>query len=167
MKLLLMRHCFAGAPIGKEKNTPDDLARALWPEGVASANKLAAYLLDRDMVPNVIRHSPVKRAKQTAKILGDAFGMKPIVDQNLEMTKPVRMAVMALAADPSQKRVLLISHSGAIQEALRALNFLDADYVDPIATGELRVLNVRRKNGSWKELSRVMPSDLGADQDFY
>lgn len=167
MKLLLMRHSFAGAPIGKEKNTPADLARALWPEGIAAAQNLAAYLLDNDFVPNAIRHSPVKRAKQTAKILGDAFGMKPVEDQNLEMTKPVRMAIMALAADPSQKRVLLISHSNAIQEALRALNYLTADYVDPISACELRILDVKRKNGSWKEVDRILSTDLGADQNYY
>jgi phosphohistidine phosphatase SixA len=161
-----MRHSFAGAPIGKEKNTPTDLARGLEPEGVEMAHALAEYLLQKDMVPNAIRHSPVKRAKQTAKILGDMFGMTPIEDQNLEMTKPIAMPIKALAADKMQKRILVISHSEAIAKALRALNFLDEYDVDPIATCELRILDVKRKDGSWTELDRIMPSDLGGT-DFY
>ena len=166
MKILLMRHAYAGAPIGKEKNTPADLGRPVLPDGVEAAQNLADYLLKKDLVPNAIRHSPVKRAKQTAKILGDAWGVRPIEDPNLEMTKPVAMPIKAIAADNAQKRILVISHADAIAKALRTLNFLDDYYVDPIASCELRVLEVKRKDGSWKELDRVLPSDLGGI-DYY
>lgn len=161
-----MRHAYAGVFIGKEKNVPEDMNRKLEPEGIVAAQNLADYLSDNDMVPNAIRFSPIKRAKQTAKILGDAFGMKPIEDQNLEMTKPVGQAIKLLAADPSQKRILLVSHSDAIQKALVSLNDLDPNDVDPFATSELRVFDVKRKDGSWDEIDRVLPSDLGGKDYF-
>ena len=168
MKILLMRHGFSGNQLlGKDKNSPEDLARPLEPEGTQDVENLAAWLLDNDMVPSAIRASTVKRAKQTAKILGDAFGMRPIMDDNLYPTKPVEQVIRNLAADKAQHRVMLITHSNTIQEALRALNFLDVDYVDPIACAEMRVLKVRRKDGAWKESRRIMPTDLGSENDLY
>ena len=163
MKILLMRHGDAGDYLGKEGKDPSNLKRELTDDGIDAVTNLGNWMSDpkRNLVPNSISCSPVVRGVQTAKILSGIFGVKYAVEQNLEISKPMEMFIKKCAADPSVKRPLIISHSDNINPGLRRLNNLDETDYDPIAKAELRILRVDRKDATWKELQRVMPSDIG------
>lgn len=170
MRIYVVRHGYAGNYIGqKVEKRPEDLKRKLQPDGIEAVSLLADWLVSNDEAPTVIFASPVTRADQTAQILakgifGDA--KKYTSDQNLEIGKPIEMVIAALLRDPSMSRPLIVSHSDTIPPALRRMNGLDSDDVDPIAMSELRILKVGRSSGQWKEKKRVLPSDLGST-DYY
>lgn len=174
MKIYLCRHAYAGEYLAQAekvsfKHDPKDMARPLEPEGIAAATALGQWLTDNDEAPTRILHSPVKRAKQTAQILGRSLGIKPEENPNLSILKPAEMVIKALAADKSQKRVVIVAHSDNIPPALRALNWLsgaDKYAVDPYAMAEMRILDIDRDSLTWSERGRVLPSDIGQD-DFY
>ena len=175
MRVYAIRHADAGNYIGKSQvdefmHNPADLARKLMPEGVEMAQNLAQWMVANDEVPTLILYSPVVRASQTAKVMKAAFAAAGVtvpakVEQNLEISKPWEMTVKAVAADPSKKRVALVSHSDNMIPGLRALNYYsgaDKFAVDPIAKCEMRILKVDRGTFNWKERARIMPSDLGS-----
>lgn len=169
MRVYVIRHGYAGDYIGRNQganfiHNPADLNRVLMQDGIDAANSLAAWMADTGETPNVIFHSPVMRAKQTAKILGRQLGVKVSEFPTLQISKPFNMAVKYVAADPKMKRVALVAHIDNIVPGLRALNYLsgsDRFGVDPIAMAECRVMKVDRDTCTWDEKSRVMPSDLG------
>lgn len=175
MRVYIIRHGYAGDYIGKEggasqwQRDPADLARVLLADGIDAITSLGQWMADNDEVPSLILHSPVQRAKQSAKILARVTGAPKREEMTLEISKPLEMVVKKLAADPDAKRVALIAHTDNILPALRALNYLsgpDKFAVDPIAMGELRVLKVDRSTSMWTEKQRVLPSDLG-QADYY
>lgn len=165
---MLLRHGYAGDYLGKDGKDPSNINRTLMPDGVAAAKAIAAWISDakRDMMPNSIYCSPIVRAVMTAKIVSKAIGVPYVIDQTLEISKPCEMLIKKICADKSISRPLLIAHRDNIEPALRRLNFLDSADIDPIAMCELRVLKVNRSDSTWKEKTRVLPSDLGGN-DYY
>lgn len=175
MKIYIMRHGFAEPPTEKAFNklnwkwSEEDLARPLKEEGVTAATAIARWMLDKDEVPTRIEHSPAKRAAQTAKIVGKILKAPVMENQNLLPGKPAEMVMKGLADDKANKRVMLVGHSDNLPAALRALNWLTGDEhfeVDPMATAEMRILDMKRKSYTWDELDRVLPSWVGAE-DLY
>jgi len=174
VKIYALRHGYAGDYIGKDESAnfvhnPQDLARVLLPDGIAAAKAMAGWMRENDEIPTVIFHSPVIRAKQTARIIGRELGVRAIEEPNLAIDKPWEMVVKKIAADDGMKRVAVVAHSDNTVPGMRALNFLSGEdkfQVDPIAMAELRVLRVDRKSFTWDEEQRVLPSDLG-ETDFY
>jgi phosphohistidine phosphatase len=71
MILYIVRHGIADPP-----GTPgiDDCDRALTDEGVSKMKQIAAGLYQSGWTPEIILSSPLVRARQTAKILFQAFG---------------------------------------------------------------------------------------------
>jgi phosphohistidine phosphatase SixA len=168
MRIYIMRHGFAGDYMGKEGKDPSNVNRALQPDGIDAVTAIAEWMADpaRNMVPNAIYASPIKRAQQTAKIMSDTFGIRVITDPTLEISKPAEMLIKKIAADKSITRPLLIAHRDNLEPALRRLNGMSDDEIDPIAMAELRALKVDRDDATWTEKTRVLPSDLGCI-DYY
>ena len=168
MRILVLRHAYAGNVIGKDARTPKDYARKLQQDGIDAANALADWMSDpkRDMVPNSIVTSPITRAVQTAQILSAAFGIKYTTDETLEISKPVEMYIKKICADKSITRPLIIAHTDNIMPALRYLNALDKADLDPIGMCELRVLKFDRSDCTWDEKLRMLPSDLGGEDHY-
>jgi phosphohistidine phosphatase len=69
MRLLLMRHGVA------EDNAPTDAARQLTPAGARQVERVAGWLVGRGVVPGVVLHSPLVRARQTAERFAAATGL--------------------------------------------------------------------------------------------
>ncbi len=160
-----MRHGFAGDYVGKD-NVDD--ARKLQPDGIDAVKALAQWMASpkRNMVPNSIVCSPLRRAVETAKLMSDAFGLPYAIDQNLERSKPMEMFIKKCCGDKSIRRPLLIAHIDNIVPALAKLNYLDKMQVDAIAMAEMRVLKLDRDDCTWDEKLRVLPSDLDG-VDYY
>jgi phosphohistidine phosphatase SixA len=169
VKVFLVRHADAGdveTPPGQPDPDPP-----LLPSGKSAIETLASHMRESGDVPTVVYASPLRRTRQTAKILADELGLPAVrIEDGLAPTRhkgPAFSAVMKkLTSDESLKRICVVSHHDSIREGLTALNFADKDDVDPIAKGELRILDIDRKTGKWKERGRCLPSDLGLD-DLY
>ena len=71
MRLYIVRHAIAN-PHGTPGVKDDD--RALTNEGIEKMRESAAGLRDLDYVPEAILSSPLRRARQTAELLLEAFG---------------------------------------------------------------------------------------------
>ena len=178
MKLILMRHGFAGIPkdvhVTNWKWSKENLRRPLQSEGRDAALGIARWMFDHDEIPSRIEHSPTERTRETAKIVFDHLRKHPdgkriqlVEQQNLFIDKPVDEYVKRLCDDKSNKRVMLVGHSDNIPPALRALNWVeDKLEVDQFATAELRCFDFCRKDYTWDELYRVLPSDMGSE-DLY
>lgn len=166
MRIYIVRHGYAGP---SDEDDPNDFKRALRPEGRDVVQALAEYLDKNNMVPNAIYAARCVRTKETAQILGDVFGIDPVEEPGLDEGAALDQVVKKLAKNTLVTRPLLVSHREAIEKGLARLN-MGVDDVDAPAMGELRVLRVDRKDGTWSEKRgrRVIPSMLGDDfTDFY
>jgi phosphohistidine phosphatase SixA len=169
MKLYLMRHSDAGelvhAPGVKD---PDP---GLTAEGREIAMAMAKHMKESGAVPTKVFASKLARSRQTAQIVAKEFGLPaPSVESGvgpMDHRGPTLGVVLKkLAADKSNKRIAIVSHHDNIRQGLAVLNFLSDDDVDPIAKAEVRILDVKRKDGTWDEDKRCLPSDIGMD-DLY
>lgn len=76
MRLYLVRHAEAAA------GTPDEL-RPLTPGGRQQARALGADLREAGVVPDAIVTSPLRRARETALLVGQELGVETTVDDRL------------------------------------------------------------------------------------
>jgi phosphohistidine phosphatase len=76
MRLYLVRHAEAAA------GTPDEL-RPLTPDGREQARALGADLREAGVVPDAIVTSPLRRARETALLVGQELGVETTVDDRL------------------------------------------------------------------------------------
>lgn len=171
MKLFLVRHGDAGAKIEEDRDA--DEARPLSDDGEAEIRALAQWCQENDEVPNVILSGPALRVRQSAKMLADAFGLpKPKVEDGLGGTSgrggwgAMGPVVRKVAADKNNSRVMFVTHHDTITKGLASLNGMTIEELETFAKGEMRIVDVDRKQGVWEERSRVLPSDLGLE-DLY
>ncbi len=72
MQVLIIRHAHAVPPSG---TSGGDDARPLSNEGRHDFETLAGWLAKRSAIPEIILHSPRRRAEQTAQLLAKAAGL--------------------------------------------------------------------------------------------
>lgn len=72
MQLFFLRHAQAGTYSG---NAQEDFHRPLTQTGIDHTHRLAALLKQVNVKPDYIFSSPLKRAHQTAEIVGGALGV--------------------------------------------------------------------------------------------
>jgi phosphohistidine phosphatase len=159
MRVYLVRHSVPDYEPDEDGNPPTDPPLAK--EGVDIVKALAKWMLENDEVPNAILASPSLRAQETAEILRDELGLprvKTVASMGPEMS--IRGLVQSLGQDDDAKRIAIVSHHESISHGLSQLNGEPQPHEDMFAQGELRILRVKRKDGKWKEKTRVLPSDL-------
>ena len=136
------------------------------------AQTLADWMLDTELVPNFIWSSPKARTLQTAQILYDTFtdggwSIPPVdVKGSMDSDMSLRKMVLKATQDKSSSRVMLVSHHESIEHGMRVMNLEPWIHLDELAMGEMRMLKVDRKEQTWKEHLRRMPSDFGLN-DMY
>jgi phosphohistidine phosphatase SixA len=170
VKIFLVRHCFAGDPVTPKPGAPEP-DPGLTHEGREAAAALASHMKDEGYDPTCVITSTFARARQTGKILSDKLGLGPVKQENglgpTDHRGPTLSVVLKkYAADPECKRIIVVSHHDNIRQSLSALCHDEEYSVDPIAKGEMRVIDMNRKKGTWKEEHRCMPSELGFE-DLY
>jgi phosphohistidine phosphatase SixA len=156
VRVYLVRHSVPEPP------DPDDPAPdpGLNDEGREYVQNLAQWMLDKDEVPNVIFASPKARTQETAEILRDAFGLAEVVTKgSIGPQMSITKLLTKVANDRAMTRVMIVSHHETIGQGLRVLDV--PNHPDPLAQSELRVMKVKRKDVSWQEHCRVLPSELG------
>ncbi len=167
MRVYLTRHADAGeffhAPGMKD---PDPSLSIL---GREQTSRLADHMKDEpdEYDPTVVYTSMLSRARQTGKILAQKLGLGPVIQESgfgpvdhRGPTLGVVLKRLAAQKDPKVKRILVVSHHDSIRQGLAVMNDVMPTEVDPIAKSELRIIDMDREDGTWKEIHRCMPSDL-------
>lgn len=78
--LFLLRHCETDWNISEKLQSISDIS--LNDDGVFQANQIACELFKNSYNIKYIFTSPLKRAKQTAEIIGKQLGLEPIIDSS-------------------------------------------------------------------------------------
>lgn len=166
MKFYVIRHSVPDDGDDPE-NRPDD--PGLTGDGRDYATALAQWMMDKDEVPNSFLVSPKLRCQETAEIIRETLGLpfdsvqtKASIDSDMS----IRKMVLKVCEDAARTRVAIVSHHESIEHGLRVLNLEPWIHLDIFAQCEMRILKVKRKNGTWEEHRRIVPSDLGG-RDHY
>ena len=99
----------------------DDAKRPLSAKGKRQARRLGSLLADIGWRPDVILTSPKLRASQTARIVGEAVGVKPDEEQRLASAFELGDLEGILAAHPDARRVVLVGHDPDFSATASAL----------------------------------------------
>jgi phosphohistidine phosphatase len=76
--VLLIRHAKPS-----KSSVESDFLRPLSEEGKIIQHKMNEYLRYRGLIPDAIWHSPFKRTQETAEIIGQDFGVTPLMELSL------------------------------------------------------------------------------------
>ncbi|PLA74260.1 phosphoglycolate phosphatase [Hydrogenovibrio sp. SC-1] len=117
-ELLLLRH----AKSDWKDDTLTDLDRPLADKGKKSLCKVAYWLNDQDLIPDLILVSPAKRTHQTLKRLKLPRGIPTEVHTELYMAD-LETFKKLLAQVPNQyERVLIIGHNPGLESLMQFLS---------------------------------------------
>lgn len=164
MRLYVVRHSLPDYGDDPE-NPPED--PGLSEDGEEYARTLAAWMADKEELPNIIFSSPKLRTQQTAEIIRDAAGLPEVILKgSIDSDMSIKKLVEKVAADKSMTRVAIVSHHESIEHGLRVLNLEPWIHLDIFAMCELRILKVKRGKVTWSEHRRVLPSDLGGRDNY-
>jgi phosphohistidine phosphatase len=117
--LLLLRH----AKSSWDEPALADHDRPLNARGQRDAPRMASFIVQRGLVPDVILSSSANRARSTALVVAEACDFSP----ELRVTRALYMAepedfLQALAQLPSHAgRVLVVAHNPGLEDFLEAL----------------------------------------------
>jgi phosphohistidine phosphatase len=117
--ILLLRH-------GKSKRGPEydtDFERPLAKRGKRDAVRMGKFLLDQDLVPDVILSSPAERARDTAVRCAKASGCRDVIRYERSLYGGGEEAYLSLlwALDDTLSRVLLVAHNPDLEIAAEEL----------------------------------------------
>lgn len=104
MDLLLLRHADANT----EAATDD--ARKLSEKGEGQAKKVARFIEENQLEPNLVLASPVRRARETAEIVAGQLGVELIIVPWAACGMHPETALAELRAYTKFDRVILVGH---------------------------------------------------------
>jgi phosphohistidine phosphatase len=172
-RLFLIRHAKTEPHIGR-----DDYKRKLTDRGRADARRVAAALVGRRMLPDLLVHSGTARAKETAEIFAAEWGRKVDLRKELGLYDASLGNLLALARSLSNDdaRVGLVGHNPGLGELAMALTGSGAEpdlnrLASRYPTGAVAVLDFSVKR--WEEVEGnggtlvlyLTPSELEAGAD--
>ena len=107
--ILLLRH-------GKSKRGPEydtDFERPLAKRGKRDAERIGEFLLEHDLVPDLVLSSPAARARDTATRCAEAAGCPDVVRYERALYGGGEEAYLSLlwALEDTLSRVLLVAHN--------------------------------------------------------
>lgn len=164
--LLIMRH----AKSSWDNPAQDDHDRPLNARGRRDAPRMARWLAEHDLLPDLIVTSSARRARETAELMSEhlPYDGDPEVNSRLYHASPATWGEVIRALPDSTQRALCIAHNPGIEQLVTAL----AD--QPTAIPTAAVTRVELEIGRWAEFStrcscRVTdvwrPREIAADAD--
>jgi phosphohistidine phosphatase len=171
-RLMLLRHAKAAPPDGLK-----DLDRPLAKRGKAAAERMAAYLADEQLFPDLAVVSPARRTRETFAPVASKLGEVPVrFEPRLYEASAERLLAVAREAEPGVAGLLMIGHNPGFQELARMLvgygdRYAFARMGQKYPTAALAVIDFDGedwrglKAGSGRLERFVTPASLGADGD--
>jgi phosphohistidine phosphatase len=172
-RLFLIRHAKTELSVGR-----DDYGRRLTDRGRADARRVAAALVARKMLPEVLVHSGAARAKETAEIFAAEWKRKVALREDAGLYDASLASLLGLtrALSDENTRVGLVGHNPGLGELATALTGSGAH-------PEMRRLAAKYPTGAvaaldfsvdrWEDVQRnsamlalyLTPAELGAEAD--
>ena len=156
--IYLLRHAHAGDP---EKWTDDDAKRPLSARGRDHARRLGRFLAERALAFDSIVSSPKLRARQTAELLSDAFGLAVTIDDRLG--GPLEVDILSsIIEGAGGTSLVLVGHDPDFSELCAALT--GAAYM-PLRKGAIARIDAALPLQEGAGILRwLLPPDLVADR---
>lgn len=105
MKLYVLRHADAGT------SAPSDNLRALSSKGVDQTERVAEFCKRHQQIPDIILHSPVRRARETAELFGEGMGQHRLIEVPwLDCGMTPEVAMKQLSTYHEFPSILLVGH---------------------------------------------------------
>jgi len=133
MRICLVRHAIAAEP--GLPGFGDDFSRPLTPKG-RTRMEAAALGLRRILAPDVILTSPMTRARETAEILADTYGMQD-VETSVLLATPDYEGLIDVIRGLNVETVMTVGHEPFTSEMISLL-----------LTGEQARLDIQMKKGA-------------------
>lgn len=97
-----------------------DIERPLANRGKKNAVKLGKWLLDKDLLPDLILCSPAQRAQQTMRRICNECSANAVIVDELYLADSQQL-LQVLAETPNAERVMIIGHNPGLEELLHLL----------------------------------------------
>jgi phosphohistidine phosphatase len=124
-----------------------DFDRPLLPKGEKRTRKIAAYLLEKGMIPGLIVSSPAKRAAQTARIVADLLNSRIVFDENLYHAHSAAIADIIAAQSDDTGSLMIVGHNPGLTSF--ANEYMQAE-IDWLPTSGLAAATF--DTGKWTDL---------------
>ena len=117
--ILLLRH-------GKSKRGPEydtDFERPLAKRGKRDAKRMGEFLLEQDLVPDLVLSSPAARARDTAVRCAEAAGCREVLRYERSLYGGGEEAYLSLlwALEETVSRVLFVAHNPDLEIVVEEL----------------------------------------------
>ena len=117
--ILLLRH-------GKSKRGPEydtDFERPLAKRGKRDAKRMGEFLLEQDLVPDLVLSSPAARARDTAVRCAEAVGCREVLRYERSLYGGGEEAYLSLlwALEETVSRVLFVAHNPDLEIVVEEL----------------------------------------------
>lgn len=142
LDLLLLRHADANT------EAESDDARRLSDKGEGQAKKVARFIEDHDLEPDLILSSPVRRAHETAKIVAEHLDAELRVVQWAACGMTPETAMEELRAYARYDRVILVGHEPDFSQLAAQL----------IGLSEAENLRIRKASLTLLEVAALAPN---------
>jgi len=147
-KVILMRHGYYGSD------------GALNQQGVGQAQDIACQLIEAGLTPDIILHSPIKRALETAEVVTEIFKMAgKEVDMRQEDSLANKGIPHALSKLKNSHTVLAVSHQPDILAAVRELvgQYVSPGYGNAVVIESDCELNEMAKSNVSRLVNKLTP----------
>jgi len=117
-RLLLLRHAKALPATGR-----DDHARGLIERGRRDAARMAAFIAEEGLIPQLVVHSGAERARQTAAVVVDAWPRRIEPQVEPKLYDASRRAVLAVvrALPDAAAAAMLVAHNPGLADLANQL----------------------------------------------
>jgi len=140
VKLYVLRHADA------DSSAPSDELRALSPKGLDQTVRVAEFCKDRAQVPDVILHSPVRRARETAELFGQSVESHHLIEVTwLDCGMSPEVGLKELATYYEFPSVLLVGHEPDLSQLIATC----------LGLGDPRALHLRKASLACLELDTL------------
>lgn len=144
MRLYIIRH--ATALSVSEANVSDDTERPLSEKGIAEAQLLGAYLKSQGIHLNVILHSPLVRATETAALISEQLGCKAIPEARLSTSSGLRTHLDVLADYKQTAHLAIVGHQPILGDLLSTVG--NPERPVSFSPGSMAIVDVAFAGGS-------------------
>jgi len=158
MVIYFLRHANAGQPLDTPKK---DEKRGLDKEGIDQCGAIGRFLAAADVQVEAIVSSPLKRAAQTAFLVGNEMGF----DGKIQMEPALRPAGTftefraALEKHRKQEAILVVGHNPNLSEFLgKIISLAGGEAAIDLKKGAVARVELRRNSGQlmWCVTPRVL-----------